>query len=85
MDTEREPSARRYSTSVERGVHPLRRRAIPAALVLGGVGLAAAEVSVGIGWGLAVVGAALALQPYPGSTSPRSGQPSNGAGTTSWR
>jgi hypothetical protein len=39
-----------------------RRLAIAAALVVGGAGLAAADVSVGIGWGLALVGAALAAE-----------------------
>jgi hypothetical protein len=54
---------------MERVLHPLRRYAIPSALVVGGVGLAAAGVPVGIGWGLVLAGAALAFQPYRGSTS----------------
>lgn len=47
----------------------LRRHTIPSALVVGGVGLAAADVSVGIGWGLVLTGAALAVHPFRGSTS----------------
>ena len=63
MHTEREPTARPHPIRIERAVHRLRRHVIPSALIVGGVGLAAADVSAGIGWGLAVVGAALALQP----------------------
>ena len=69
----RPPSARRHPLRVERAVHRLRRHAIPAALVAGGVGLAAADVSAGIGWGLALGGAALALQPYPGPATAKAG------------
>jgi len=66
MHTERELTARQHPIRVERAVHRLRRHVIPSALIVGGVGLAAADVSVGIGWGLAVMGAALALQPHHG-------------------
>jgi len=52
----------------------VRRHAIPSALVVGGVGLAAAGVPVGIGWGLVLAGVALGFQPFSGSTSDRSDQ-----------
>src|SRR5215210_6117513 len=81
MDTKREPSARRHSIRAERALHRLRRQAIASTLVVGGAALAAADVSVGIGWGLVLVGAALAVQPYPGSTS----DSSNEAGKASAR
>jgi hypothetical protein len=71
MDTKRKPNARRHLTGAERVLPRLGRHAIPAALVVGGVSLAAADVSVGVGWGLVLAGAALAVQPYPGS--PRRG------------
>ena len=54
--------------------HRVRRHAIPSALVVGGVGLAAAGVPVGIGWGLVLAGVALGFQPFSGSTSDRSDQ-----------
>jgi hypothetical protein len=68
MDTKRKrkPSAHRHLIRVERVLHRLRRHAIPSALVAGGVGLAAAGVPVGIGWGLVLAGAALAFQPSRG-------------------
>ena len=58
MGTKRKPSARRHPIHVERALHRLRHHAIPSALVVGVVGLAAADVSVGIGWGLVLAGAA---------------------------
>jgi hypothetical protein len=73
MDTKREPNARRHPISAERALHRLRRHAIASALVVGGAALAAADVSVGIGWGLVLAGAALAVQPYSGP--PREGSP----------
>jgi hypothetical protein len=65
MDTKRKPSACRHPIRAERALHRLRRHAIPSALVVGGVGLAAADVSVGIGWGLVLAGAALAFSRTP--------------------
>ena len=80
---------------MERVLHPLRRHAIPSALVVGGVGLAAAGVPIGVGWGLVLAGAALAFQPYGGSTRDSSGQAGAASGrvraatgrgpVTSWR
>jgi hypothetical protein len=67
MDTKRKPSARRHPIPAERAPHRLWPHAIASALVVGGAALAAADVSVGIGWGLALVGATLAVRPYPGS------------------
>src|SRR5215211_7204599 len=80
MDTKREPSARPHPIRAERALHRLRPHVIPSALVVGGAGLAAADVSVGIGWGLVLAGAALAVQPR-GSISDSSDQ----AGTASAR
>jgi hypothetical protein len=72
---ETKTSARRHLTDAERALlRLLRRNAIPAALIVGGVGLAGADVSVGVGWGLVLAGAALAVQPYPGPPSDRSDQ-----------
>jgi hypothetical protein len=77
MDTNREPSAQRHPTRAERTLRQVRRHAIAGALIVGGVGLAAADVSVGIGWGLVLAGAALAVQPYSGP--PREGSPQDSA------